>query len=270
MRMTLLEMVQSILGAMESYEVSTFGETPESTQVANIIKECYYDLIVELNPAETEGLFKLDASADNTKPVLMYVPQNVSKMVWLKYDMGDTFPDPSYQYVSYRDNEEFLYYNTSLDVDDSNVESMEVSWNGKVFRFQFRNDSAPHYYTTIGDRLVIFNSYDSSKENTLTEARSLGWGSLIPIFLMEDTFIPDLDPRQFTLLLNEAKAQAFVELKQISNDKAEKKARKNKIIAQKQRDDNNPAWANQKHASFGRRAIAAPTQDMIRAMRRGS
>lgn len=269
MRYTLLEMVQRILESMESDEVSTVGETPESTSVANIIKECYFDLIGEVNPAETEGLFKLSASGDNTRPALMYLPENVSKMVWLKYNISDTFPDPEYQYVSYRDNEEFLYYNTGLDLSDPNVSSMEISHNGTTFQFQLRTDSDPHYYTILNDRLIIFDSYDSSKEVTLTEARSLGWGSLVPDFLIEDTFIPDLDPRQFQLLLNEAKAQAFIELKQSTNDKAEKRARKNKILAKKQRDDNDPSWANQRHASFGRRAIASLTQDMIRAMRRG-
>ena len=46
-------------------------------------------------------------------------------------------------------------------------------------------------------------------------------------------YVPDLDARQFQLLLQASKAQAFYELKQVENPKAEKKERKNTILAQR-------------------------------------
>lgn len=269
MRYTLIELVQRILESMESDEVSTVGETSESLSVAGIIKECYFDIVGEINPAEQEGLFKLDASGDNTKPALMYVPSTVSKMRWVKYNDGDSLSEPSYRDLSYRSNEEFLYYHTGLDPDATSTETMTVTMKGTDYLFQIRNDTFPTYYTVFFDRYVVFDAYDSDADTTLTQARSLGFGSLVPEFELEDDFVPDLDPRQFQLLLNEAKAQAFIELKQIENNKAEKKARKNKILARQQRDDNDPGWANQRHAAFGRKSIAAPTMDMRRAMRRG-
>lgn len=270
MRYTLLEMVQRILGSMESDEVSTVDETPESTEVARIIKECYFDIIGEINPAEHEGLFKLTASGDNTKPVLMTLPSTVSKMRWLKYNDADVVGEPSYRDLSYRTNDEFIYYHTGLDNDADNVDTMIVTIKGVSYTFQFRNDSHPSYYTIFYDNQIVFDSYDSTLETTLTQARSLGFGSLVPDFTISDSFVPELDPRQFQLLLQEAKAQAFVELKQSSNDKAEKKARKNKILARQQRDDNDPGWANQRHAAFGRKSVVTPVLDMRRAMRRGS
>lgn len=254
---------------MESDEVSTVGETSESQAVADIIKECYYDLIGELNPAEAEGLFKLDASADDTKPCLMYLPSTVAKMTWLRYNDGDSLLEPSYRDLSYRSNEEFIFYHTGLDADDDSVETMTVNIDDIDYVFQIRNNTYPTYYTVFKDRYIVFDGYDAEVEDTLTQARTLGFGSLVPEFSMADDFIPDLDPRQFQLLLNEAKAQAFVELKQSANEKAEKKARKNKILARKQRDDNDPGWANQRHAAFGRKSVMTPIQDMRRAMRRG-
>jgi hypothetical protein len=53
------------------------------------------------------------------------------------------------------------------------------------------------------------------------------------VWTVADGFTPDLDARQFTLLLNEAKAQAFIELKQQANPKAEKRARRGWIQAQR-------------------------------------
>lgn len=267
MRYSLLDMTQRILESMESDEVSTYSETPESMTVANIIKECYFDIIGQHSPAETEGLYKLDASTDNTKPVLMMVPSNVSRVVWVKYDTGVDSPNVTdMRYVS---NEEFYYYQTSLD-GSSNKSSMTVRINGKDFTFKFFTDRMPSYYTIFDDKYVIFDSYDSSVESTLTESRSVIWAELVPTFEMDDDFIPDLDPRQFQLLLNEAKAQAFVELKQSQNPKAEQKARKNHILTQKNKRDNDPRWANQQHVQFGRNGRNGFPRDwMQRAMRYG-
>ncbi len=51
-------------------------------------------------------------------------------------------------------------------------------------------------------------------DTTLQTSKTLCYGQIIPTFTLEDSFIPDLDDTQFPLLLNEAKAIAFVELKQ--------------------------------------------------------
>lgn len=268
MRYSLLEMTQRILESMEADEVSTITETPESMSVANIIKECYFDIIGDINPAETEGLFKLDASTDNTKPTLMYIPSGVSSVKWLKYQKGSDV-NPT-EYMRYVPNEEFLFYSQARDSSTSNVGQMTVEINGKSFVFTYYNDRFPSSYTIFQDRYVVFDAYDSSEETTLTEARSLIFASIVPIFEMNDDFIPNLDPRQFQLLLQEAKSLAFVELKQVAHPIADRKARKNKILAQKQKYDSDPKWSNQAHAGFGRTGRNGfPRNHMVRAMRYG-
>ncbi len=266
MRYTLLELTQRILESMEADEVSDIGETPESTSVANIIKECYFDIIGESAPAEQVGLFKLDSSGDNTKPALMYVPENVSRIQYLRYNISETAA-PNYRDLRFIDNQEFLYYQQSIDVADVNIDQMVVQVNGEDFTFSYRNDGHPVYYTIFDERSIVFDSFELDEEVTLTTARSLGWGDLVPVFSMTNTFIPDLDPRQFQTLLQDAKSTAFVELKQTENAKAEKKARKNRILTQKNKHDNDPSWSNQKHAQFGRRG--GNWSEMQRAMRAG-
>lgn len=268
MKYTLLELTQAILRSMESDEISTVGESPESLAVVDIIKECYFDIVGALSMAEQEGLYRLDASGDNTKPVLMTIPSSVSSVRWVKYNNGDT--QDALEDVRYVTNDEFLFFQDGFDTDDANTSSMVVSINGKSFPFKFFTDRMPSYYTIFDDQYVIFDSYDSDVEDTLTEARSLIYATLVPNFLVQDDFTPDLDPRQFQLLLQEAKATAFVELKQSQNPSAEKKARRNRISAQKNKHDNNPGWANQKHAQFGRNGRNGFPRDwMQRAMRRG-
>ena len=265
MRYTLLELVQRILESMESDEVSTIGETPESLSVANVIKECYFDIVGDLNMDEQEGLFKLDSSGDNLKPVLMYVPSNVSRVQYLKYN-NDTLAAPNFKDVRYVTNREFLFYQEGINAEDTSVDSFDIPLNGSTFKFYFRTDRYPTYYTIFDENMVVFDAYDASVEDTMTQVRSLGYGSLVPGFVLSDTWVPDLDPRQFQLLLQESKMTAFIELKQAQNPIAEKKARKNRILTQKNKNDNDPTASNQKHYSYGRRNQFKP---MEWAMRNG-
>jgi hypothetical protein len=266
LRYTLLELTQRILESMESDEVSDINETPEATSVANIIKECYFDIVGELNMAEQEGLFKLTSSGDNTKPVLMYMPATVSRVQYLKYNVDAAVGTPNYRDLRYLSNDEFLYYQTGVDPTDAAVDQMTVELNGVDFVFQFRNDRYPTYYTIFDEQSFVFDAFDVTVEDTLTQVRTLGYGSLVPSFTLTNTWTPDLDPRQFQLLLQDAKATAFTELKQIQNPTAEKKARKNRILTQKNKNDNDPRSSNQDHAQFGRKGRNPP---MYRAMRQG-
>jgi hypothetical protein len=70
---------------------------------------------------------------------------------------------------------------------------------------------------------------------------------------MVDTFTPDLDSQQFPLLVNEAKALAFFELKQQPHVKAEQELKRQWSTVQKNKSINNrPTYFNEL-ANFGRR-----------------
>lgn len=237
MKYTLLELVQRILESTDSDEVNSISDTTESLAVANIIKECYYEIVTELEPRETDSLFHLDASTDDTKPVLMTLPNNVVAIDWLKYNIGDTVQDGEFRKLWYLPLDEFINHQDGLDLDESWVESMSFTLNGQTFTIKYRNDEFPTYYTSANGTQILFDSYDSSVEDTLTSVRTYGYGQVVPQFQMTDTFVPVLNPKQFQLLLQEAKAQAFVELKQTANEKAERKARRHRILAFKSKGD---------------------------------
>ncbi len=254
MRYTLKELVDRILESMDSDEVNTFSDTAESLAVANIIKECYYNIISEIEPKEAMGLFHLDSSGDNLKPTQMFLPSSVYQIEWLKYNVGDTLSDTNFRDLEYLCVSDFFDYMNGLDIGETWVDSQVVTMNGQDFNIKFRNDQYPTYWTSPDDGLILFDSLDLSVETTLTSSRTYGYGGLIPVFTMADTFVPDLDPRQFQLLLNAAKAQAFIELKQIENAKAERKERRNTILAYKTK--NNTDIRSEKHKrrnkGFGR------------------
>lgn len=82
---TLLSMTQDILSALSSDEVSSISDTVESLQVANIIKNKYYDMVARSDPPKQDQLFQLTASGDSAKPTLMYMPSTVTRVNWIKY-----------------------------------------------------------------------------------------------------------------------------------------------------------------------------------------
>lgn len=252
MRYSLLQLVQRILESLDSDEVNSISDTTESLEIANIVKECYFEIISEIQPKESEGLFHLDASTDDTKPTLMYLPTTVSNIEWLKYNVGDSLTNTNFRDICYLDVDSFFQFTNGLDAEEDWVDSQEVTIAGQNFRFKFRNDQFPSYYTSVDDRVILFDSYDKSVEDTLTSSRTYGYGGLVPDFQMVDTFIPKLDPRQFQLLLNAAKAQASIEVKQLENVKAERKERRHRILMYKEQDNTDSRPEIYKRKGYGR------------------
>lgn len=253
MKYTLLEIVQRVLGSMDADEVSSISETPEANDVAQIVKSCYYDIVGFNNLDDHTGVFKLEASADNLKPTLMTKPDEVSRIDWIKYNVSDDAADFNWTPMRYADNEEFLYFQSMMSTDEANISSMTIPINGTNFSFKFYNDRMPSCFTVFDETEIVFDAFDLTIENTLTQARSMGYGQLIPTFSMTDNFIPDLDPRQFQLLINEVISTAFVEKKQSPNPRSESRSRKNQILAQKTRNDKLQADTSQKRITYGRK-----------------
>ncbi len=252
MRYTLKELVDRILESMDSDEVSTISQTVESLAVANIVKECYFNIIGQLDLPEHQGIFQLDASGDSTKPVLMSLPSNALDIFTLKYN-DNTTGDPNWYDLQYLTSDDFTKLISSYDVDEDNVDSMTLTFNGGNFTFKYQNDRHPAYYTSFDDRYVIFDSFDSDVDTTLQKVKTFCYGGILPTFTLDDTYTPDLDARQFQLLLQEAKAQAFIELKQVANPTAERKARKNEILAQRTKEAVDKRSALQRLPRYGRK-----------------
>ena len=85
MKQTLLGMTQSILSSLNSDEVNSISDTPESLQVAEIVRQTYFNIISRLDITDHEQLVQLQPSLEETQPVIMYVPDGVSNLIWLKY-----------------------------------------------------------------------------------------------------------------------------------------------------------------------------------------
>ncbi len=237
MKYTLLEMTQMILSAMDSDEVNSISDTIESNQVALLLKGLYYDLATDLGLPEHEGLIELTASGDNTKPVLMSIPSDVIRVSNVSYDTrgssADTIDLPQWKPLKFMPMNEFVVYTQAFRSGEAEVSSMEVTSGNDTFEFIHRSDAPPTYYTSFDDHQLIFDSYDSDVDTTLQKSKTLCYGARYSTFTMEDTFVPDLDPTQFSYFLNRAKVRAFAELKQQDHKEDSVEARRQKIVIQK-------------------------------------
>lgn len=232
MKNTLLEIVQDILNDLDSDEVNSIDDTIESQQVANIVKQCYFELIANRNWPHLRKLITLNSSVDPNKPTHLQIPENMKELVFFNYDVrkeGDT--RTKFQEVKYKYPDEFLRYVSSRNGDNDNVEEI-VDWSGS--RFYIYNDKAPLYWTSFDDRWIVCDAYDNQVDSTLQAHKTQVLAYLDPSWSHLDDAVPDLPSEAFPLLIEEAKSTASLVIKQVASQKAEQKAtRQNRWLSRK-------------------------------------
>ena len=227
MKLTLLELTQAILSSLDADEVNSITDTVESQQVAKIIRTVYMDILERANLPEHCGLVNIEASGNSSYPTIMYLPDTVQDVMWIKYDCiedGDTAS--FYKDVKYLTLEDFLQRMYEKDEDDTEVTSFAFALNGHTIEYLVGNLTAPEYWTSLDDRTLLFDSYDSEVDSTLQASKTICFAKRVIPWTESDNFTPDLDDPQFPLLLNESKSLAWTELRQAQHPKAEQSARR--------------------------------------------
>lgn len=258
MKYTLLELIQRVLSSIKGEEVNSYSDTAESLAVRDIIKECYYTILSNQDFPELKTLFELNASGDGSKPTLMTLPDDVIGLEWLKYNkIEDDETAPSYEYVDYLPLEKFMAMIDQLDTDEDNIGSYTITTGANdSIEIYYQDDAAPSWYTSIDDNVIIFDSYDSAVDTTLQKTKTKGYGLKAETWEDSDTFVPLLDAQQFIVLLKEAKAMAWLELKQTQNVSMESQARKAHIKAEIKKDRvnyNHKRYYYNNYPNYGRK-----------------
>ena len=254
MRLTLLRMTQLILSGMDSDEVNDIDDTVESRQVVDAIETSYYDIAATIEFPDHWDFFELEPSLDVTRPTLMYLPDRVTRVEWIKYNYADAADtDRDWRSIIPMERERFFDRMNGLDTADSDVYQFEFLVDAETFDVRGKNNKNPSYYTTMDNRTLLFDSYNSDEDTTLQQTKTHCYGMIIPEFTRDNDFTPDLEPRQFTLLFNEAKAQCFSDLKQVENTRAERKARRGWVHSQKKKDTTKASPIRDNYPNYGRR-----------------
>jgi hypothetical protein len=243
MKMSLLDIVQDILSDMDSDEVNSINDTTESLQVAQVVRTCYFEMIGNRNWPHLKKLIQLDSPSDLTRPNYLKLPVNVKELVDARYlnDKG------KYVSLKFRHPDEFLELLSHRTLTNTNVETV-YDFGGSTLLIV--NDKDPEYWTTFDDNYIVCDSYNSVVDDTLKASKTQCLAYIQPVWVKEDTFIPDLPVEAFPALLEEAKSTAFFNQKQMVNQKAEQKAgRQQRWLSRK-------AWRAQggvKYPDYGRK-----------------
>lgn len=227
MRLSVLRCTQLILSAMDSDEVNSIDDTTEAQQVVDQLELAYYEVLSHAEFTDQWDFFELDPSNDADLPTVMYVPNNIGKIEWIKYDTTDDgVTEREFTAMVPQEREEFIEMMNKLDTDESNVFTYDLSANSGTFPMRGYNDKNPERYMTFGSRTIVFDSFDLSIGQTLQGNRTWCYGNIVPVFERDDDFIPEFDVRTFSLFFNEAMSASFEFVKQMPSAKAEQRARR--------------------------------------------
>jgi hypothetical protein len=228
---TLLDMTQDILSVMDSDSVNSISDTVESEQVANLLKTTYFDMIFEMDLPHTGTLFSLTASGSSSKPSHMLIPDDVMKILWIKYDVVDSGDTASkYRDVTYMNPIDFITMCAMRDEDDTDNISSITDYSGVELLINKTQD--PRFWTSFDDEHIVFDAYDSTVDSTLQASKVICHGYKEEEWTHEDDAIPDLPSNLFPMLVAEAKSTALALWKE-PNQKIEQRARRMRVRSQR-------------------------------------
>lgn len=227
-------MVQEILNDIDSDEVESIDDTVESEQIVSILKSTYYAMMSNRDWPHLRRSIQITGLGDTTKPTHMKLQDGIKELCFLNYNkVKDGETRKRYEEIEYLQPDHFLHKTNQRNNDDS--DTVAVTDTGGI-EILIKNDVPPTYYTSFDDEYIVFDSYDSSVDTTLQEAKVQSMAYVMPDWNSEDTFIPDLPENAFTALVEEAKSRASFRLKQVADQKAEQEAgRQNRWLARKAR-----------------------------------
>lgn len=228
MKMTLLEIVQKVLNAMESDNVNSISDSEESLMVASHVQDCYYELLSQRDWPFLRTQLNLVGLSDLDNPTHMELPEACSKVLWIKYNKKK---------VEWKDPLEFQ------NLLDSREELEDV-----VDASGFVLNRDPLYYTTFDDATLVFDGYNQADDDTLQASKAIAYGTVLPSWSETDEFVPPLPAKMFPMFLAECKSTCFLNMKQQANAKEERKAQRGRMTMQ------NEAWRdNGSEGKYNRR-----------------
>jgi hypothetical protein len=231
-KMTLLEIVQDVLNDMDSDEVNGIADTVEATQIANICRSVYYDVITTVDLPEHTELMTVSGLSNSARPNFMDA-NSVTEIKELRYNVSETSGQLDYKLIDYLPPDEFIQRIVKRDTSSSNV--IVVTDPTSDISLPIENDKMPDFYTSFDDRYLCFDSYKSTVDTTLQTSKTMVLGIKIPTFTLTDSAVPDMDDTIFPYYLAEVKSRSLSLLKGGPDIKVEQFARKHRYFQRNNR-----------------------------------
>jgi len=221
-RLTLLEIVQRVLDAMNHDNVNSISDTIESSQIAEEARVVYYDLMDRSDWPHLLKMLPMESVVDVTRPNYLKIPTDVVRIDDLRYEAtesGASFRE--FVTVTYLEPTEFLDLVLTRRTSESNVITVPTFSDVDLFII---DDEAPTYWTTFDDEYLVFDSYDKGVDTTMQGGKSLARVKQIPTWTNFDTFIPDIPDHMFSTYIAEVTAASFMYWKQGASPVDERRA----------------------------------------------
>lgn len=249
MKQTLLEMTMDVLNTIDGDEINSISDNVESLQIANDIRNVFYDIIGRKDWQFLRKLTTLESVSDSTKPTHLKIRENIKAMDFLKYNKKKVGNDRTfYDDVSFLFPDQFLAYVNQRDNTKSNYQLVS-DYDGAIITI--RNDAQPTYWTSFDDIHIVMDSFNSNVEDTLKGSNTQASMYVIPDWTMDDEFIPELPSEVFPLLLSESKAYAQAKKDEVVLKKIEQTAvRQQRKLSQSQ----GVAQVGVRYPDYGRRS----------------
>ena len=227
---TLLDMVQTILSSMNEDEVNSLDDTQSANQVAMVLRDTYFAMVNDRLWPTHSTMIPLTGSTDNLHPTHLLIPDEVSHVELLKYNIKDQMSNANgldnYKELVYLEPAAFLRRAHQHNPANSDVVTVTDTLSAEGVKYFVLNDKDPEFWTSFDDEWIVCDSYDSTNDDTLQSQKTLAMVSKEPTWTPKDDFIPDMPTKAFPLLLAEATKVAFITLKQTSNPAEEERARR--------------------------------------------
>jgi hypothetical protein len=232
MSQTLLDVVQGILSKIDSDAVNDIGDTVESDQIADIVKQTYYDIIDEYELPGQRVLGTLEGLGDIERPNLLQIPEDTQALLNWQYDARLNDQDPlRYIPMEYRLPVDFLKtVNQRNSLDTVTYKVVQVNPDVKII---VDITAAPRYWTSFDDRIIVTDNVDLTIDTTLQASKTQAWMEKRWVFHKESDFVINLPQNLESLLYRTAENEAYAVYKQSVNPKLEQKERRLRIRAQR-------------------------------------
>lgn len=222
---TLLKIVQLIGERIGSDEIDTLTETIEAVEIVSIL-ELTYDEILDRRDWEflRDRTLRMKARAGgDTKLFNLDMPSIVTRLQCVKYiDDNGKFPE-----LEYVEPCVFIERLDGRNVGDANVTAIA---NDDGVLLNIITDAPPTFFTSFDEDTISFDAYDATRGTGNQAGDSIIIANVKPAMDFTDaTATFPIPERMGTLLLNEAMATAGVQLRQVTDARAERIARRQGI-----------------------------------------
>jgi len=228
-KLTMLTIVQKTMEALTLDEVNSISDSPDAEQIAQIAQDSAYDLLNQSDWPFTIRLEQLESIADATRPNFLRIPDEATRIDYIKYDNTD--PEEAVDGVDLVkiENIEWLPPQQFLDLvqgRNSQLDEIDMIENFNGVRMPIYNDRGPSYWTSFDDEYIVFDSVDLDIESTLQGNKSQCHMKWIQDITIADDFLLDAPAHFFSIWLADVKSTAFIYMKQEASPKDEQRARR--------------------------------------------